>query len=155
MGYNLDMKALLLMAAMVLTMFWSVPVCAAPGDRAAVGEPAVDAVPEAVLPDAPMVLEARPSSVQLSQSVNFDQDGNVNHESNSLSINLNLFYDDAIQPMAYGDLVLTRAITSSGEQLEFDPEQNNRRARRIHGNRQQNGRPYFNSYFNLPVPERP
>lgn len=143
------MKTLLPLAGLVSIVGWGGAAWAAPGAPAVVGD---DAGP---LPDAPLVLEARPSSVQVSRSVNFDQDGNIRNEHDSLSVNLNIIYDDAIRPVAYGDLELTRVITSSGERLDFDPDQNNRGARRIHRNRQQDGRPFFNSYFNLPVPEQP
>lgn len=143
------MKTILPLVALVVAMGWGDAAWAAPGAPAAAGDGAEP------LPDAPLVLEARPASVQLSRSVNFDQDGNISNEHNSLSINLNIVYDDAIRPVAYGDLELTRVITSSGERLDFDPDQNSRGARRIHRNRRQDGRPFFNSYFNLPVPERP
>ncbi len=57
--------------------------------------------------------------------------------------------------MAYDGVKLTRVITSSGEELAFDPERNRRGSQTIHDNRHHEGRAYFNTYFNLPIPEQP
>ncbi len=96
-----------------------------------------------------------PSNVNLNRSISFDDAGEPQHRNNQMSIGLRCFYDTLATPLSYGDLEITSAMTSAGEELEIDPNQQRRNAQNIHANRQRQGKPYFDLYLNLPAPTRP
>ncbi|MEO0514139.1 MAG: hypothetical protein AAF086_02440 [Planctomycetota bacterium] len=105
--------------------------------------------------DAMVKLILVPSNVNLNRSISFDDAGEPQHRNNQLSIGLRCFYETQATPLSCRDLEITSAITSAGEELEIDPNQQRRNAQNIHANRQRHGKPYFDLYPNLPAPTRP
>ncbi|MEM1028022.1 MAG: hypothetical protein AAGJ38_08045 [Planctomycetota bacterium] len=134
--------------------------------------PAADAVPD--VPVAPLndhdaehmepqpipaeadqvVLTLVPSNFNLNRSISFDENGEPRHRNNQLSINFRCFYEAVSLPLSYRDLQVTSILTSAGEELEIDPNQQRRHQQTIRPNRQRNGKPYFDIYLNLPAPRR-
>lgn len=95
-----------------------------------------------------------PSNFNLNRSISFDEAGEPRHRQDQLSINFRCFYETQATPLAYRDLEIISAITSAGEELEVDPNRQRRQVQNIRPDRQRNGKPYFDLYFNLPAPTR-
>ncbi|MBB6431661.1 hypothetical protein [Algisphaera agarilytica] len=124
---------------------------AEPNENApAEAEPFADALAE----DPGIELNLVPSNFNLNRSISFDDQGEPRHRNNQLSINFRCFYETDTKPLSYRDIEITSVITSAGEELEVDPNRQNRHQQQIHANRQRNGKPYFDIYVNLPAPSR-
>lgn len=127
------------------------PVEAVDPDIEAAPEPAAEAIAGA---DDVVVLNLVPSNFNLTRSISFDEAGDPQHRNNQLSINFRCFYETPSTPLSYRDMEIISVITSAGEELEIDPNQQRRHQQNIQPNRQRNGKPYFDMYLNVPAPMR-
>lgn len=85
---------------------------------AAAGKDAADKVADKAADDAPVVtFEFTPSSVSMSSSLGFDQNGKVSNSNSSLSVGLRVKYTSDAQPVQVRNIVATRIITDAKESL--------------------------------------
>jgi len=105
--------------------------------------------------EAAVKLTFEPTQVSINRSISFDEKGKPRHRRNQLNIRLRCFYESAALPLTYGELKIDSVMTSAGETLAVDPNQNNRRNRQqVRENRLHQDRPYFDLNLNLPAPTR-
>lgn len=93
----------------------------------------------------------RPTNIRMSSDANFDQNGKITHQNHRFYVNLQATYRGRLSLSSYKNVQLTDIVTSAGERLTVDPNQN-RHQGEIRTNRDD---PQFGLGFNLPLPSMP
>lgn len=93
-------------------------------------------------------VEVRPTSLQMSSYIHFDEDGEVRNESHNFSLTMSVSYSPTITLTGYSGVEFTRIVTDTGEELE-PPE-----PRSMNGNipHNQRGHPRFSISTQFPMP---
>lgn len=99
--------------------------------------------------------EFRPSNVQLSTSVNFDQEGRINNSNSSLSIGFRVKYDSNAQPVVVRNIQATSVVTDARETLTGNSRGYEQTLFAWENSSNRNERQEFHLHMSFSAPKRP